>query len=113
MLYTVESWDNSQLQGMGQFKPAGPLYNIHCSEDSILYLHLPHCEIHTGKLILGYNVMIIINLIKEKYRVMCENEYECYSNITQTFVAFSQKVGRQFFSLFTYSCLKMVYIDQP
>ncbi|KAK3520979.1 hypothetical protein QTP86_034349, partial [Hemibagrus guttatus] len=49
VLYTVESWDNSQLQGMGQFKPAGPLYNIDCSEDSILYLHLPHCEIHTGK----------------------------------------------------------------
>ncbi|KAG7331387.1 hypothetical protein KOW79_005356 [Hemibagrus wyckioides] len=49
VLYTVESWDNSQLQGMGQFKPAGPLYNIDCSEDSILYLHLPHCEIHTDK----------------------------------------------------------------
>ncbi|KAM9486593.1 uncharacterized protein Hap1MRO34_006569 [Clarias gariepinus] len=45
--YTVVPWDNSQLQGMGQFQPAGPLYNIKCSEDSIVYLHLPHCEIHT------------------------------------------------------------------
>ncbi|KAF5903094.1 MORC family CW-type zinc finger protein 3, partial [Clarias magur] len=45
--YTVVPWDNSQLQGMGQFQPAGPLYNIKCSEDSVVYLHLPHCEIHT------------------------------------------------------------------
>ncbi|KAF5887785.1 NACHT, LRR and PYD domains-containing protein 1b allele 2-like, partial [Clarias magur] len=47
VLYAFVSWDKSQLQGMGQFQPAGPLYNITCSEDSILYLHLPHCEIHT------------------------------------------------------------------
>ncbi|XP_053352825.1 uncharacterized protein LOC128524327 isoform X1 [Clarias gariepinus] len=47
VLYTFVSWDKSQLQGMGQFQPAGPLYNITCIEDSILYLHLPHCEIHT------------------------------------------------------------------
>ncbi|MCJ8732332.1 hypothetical protein PDJAM_G00210010 [Pangasius djambal] len=49
VLYTVVSWNNSQLQGMGQFQPAGPLYNIQCSEGSVLYLHLPHCEIHTDK----------------------------------------------------------------
>ncbi|KAB5576853.1 hypothetical protein PHYPO_G00203290 [Pangasianodon hypophthalmus] len=49
VLYTVVSWDNSQLQGTGQFQPAGPLYSIKCSEGSVLYLHLPHCEIHTDK----------------------------------------------------------------
>ncbi|XP_060776912.1 NLR family CARD domain-containing protein 3-like isoform X4 [Neoarius graeffei] len=47
VLYTVVSWDNGQLQGLGQFQPAGPLYNINCSEGSILYLHFPHCEIQT------------------------------------------------------------------
>ncbi|XP_060732001.1 MORC family CW-type zinc finger protein 3-like isoform X2 [Tachysurus vachellii] len=49
VLYTVVPWDKSQLHGMGQFMPAGPLYNINCSEDSIRYLHLPHCEIPTEK----------------------------------------------------------------
>ncbi|XP_060776903.1 NACHT, LRR and PYD domains-containing protein 3-like [Neoarius graeffei] len=47
VLYTVVSWDNGQLQGLGQFQPAGPLYNINCAEGSILYLHFPHCEIQT------------------------------------------------------------------
>ncbi|XP_060776921.1 NACHT, LRR and PYD domains-containing protein 3-like isoform X2 [Neoarius graeffei] len=47
VLYTIVSWDNGQLQGLGQFQPAGPLYNINCSEGSILYLHVPHCEIQT------------------------------------------------------------------
>ncbi|XP_060776913.1 NACHT, LRR and PYD domains-containing protein 3-like isoform X5 [Neoarius graeffei] len=50
VLYTVVSWDNGQLQGLGQFQPAGPLYNINCSEGSILYLHFPHCEIQTGNI---------------------------------------------------------------
>ncbi|XP_053352823.1 MORC family CW-type zinc finger protein 3-like [Clarias gariepinus] len=45
--YTVVPWDKSQLQVMGQFQPAGPLYNIKCSKDSILHLHIPHCEIAT------------------------------------------------------------------
>ncbi|XP_047670964.1 NACHT, LRR and PYD domains-containing protein 1 homolog isoform X1 [Tachysurus fulvidraco] len=49
VLYTVVSWDDNQLLGMDQFMPAGPLYNINCSEDSIRYLHLPHCEIPTDK----------------------------------------------------------------
>ncbi|GAA6081705.1 NACHT, LRR and PYD domains-containing protein 1b allele 2-like [Tachysurus ichikawai] len=49
VLYTVVFWDKSQLPGMSQFMPAGPLYNINCSEDSIRYLHLPHCEIPTDK----------------------------------------------------------------
>ncbi|XP_053483629.1 uncharacterized protein LOC128609188 isoform X2 [Ictalurus furcatus] len=47
VLYTIVSWDYSQWQGIGQFQPAGPLYNIKCAEGSILYLHLPHCEIQT------------------------------------------------------------------
>ncbi|XP_060776901.1 NACHT, LRR and PYD domains-containing protein 3-like isoform X2 [Neoarius graeffei] len=49
VLYTIMSWDNGQLQGLGQFQPAGPLYNINCSEGSILYLHFPHCEIQTDR----------------------------------------------------------------
>ncbi|XP_060785444.1 uncharacterized protein LOC132891662 isoform X2 [Neoarius graeffei] len=48
VLYKIVPWDNSLLQGMDQFHPAGPLYNIDCSKGSILHLHLPHCEIHTA-----------------------------------------------------------------
>lgn len=54
VLYKIVPWDNSQLQGIGQFQPAGPLYNIECSEDSILYLHLPHCEIQTVSCSIDY-----------------------------------------------------------
>ncbi|KAM9440438.1 GTPase IMAP family member 8-like isoform 2-T3 [Clarias gariepinus] len=44
VLYRIVSWDRHVLNGLGQNKPAGPLYSIDCCEGSIRNLHLPHCE---------------------------------------------------------------------
>ncbi|KAI5090322.1 NACHT, LRR and PYD domains-containing protein 1b allele 2, partial [Silurus meridionalis] len=44
VLYSIVSWGSVQLDGMGQMQPAGPLYNIDCSEGSMCKLHLSHCE---------------------------------------------------------------------
>lgn len=52
----VASWDESQLEEMGQFQPAGPLYSMDCSEGSVQHLHLPHCEIDTGEVNLEFNM---------------------------------------------------------
>ncbi|KAI5090296.1 NACHT, LRR and PYD domains-containing protein 12 isoform X4 [Silurus meridionalis] len=49
VLYSIVSWGSVQLDGMGQMQPAGPLYNINCSEESMCKLHLPHCEINSDK----------------------------------------------------------------
>ncbi|XP_036417910.1 NACHT, LRR and PYD domains-containing protein 1-like [Colossoma macropomum] len=48
VLYRIDSWDARLLDGLGQMKPAGPLYNIDCFGGSISHLHLPHCEIVQG-----------------------------------------------------------------
>ncbi|XP_026061021.1 NACHT, LRR and PYD domains-containing protein 1b allele 3 [Carassius auratus] len=45
VLYRVDSWDPRLLDGLGQMKAAGPLYNIDCSAKSVLRLQLPHCVI--------------------------------------------------------------------
>ncbi|XP_050954195.1 NACHT, LRR and PYD domains-containing protein 1-like [Labeo rohita] len=45
VLYKTVSWDPHSLDGLGEMKPAGPLYDINCSDGSISGLHLPHCEI--------------------------------------------------------------------
>ncbi|XP_058650199.1 uncharacterized protein LOC131551319 isoform X7 [Onychostoma macrolepis] len=49
ILYNIVSWDPRLLDGLGQMKPAGPLYNIDCAAGSVSQLHLPHCEIFTEK----------------------------------------------------------------
>ncbi|KAI5621582.1 NACHT, LRR and PYD domains-containing protein 12 isoform X3 [Silurus asotus] len=49
VLYSIVSWGSVRLDGMGQMQPAGPLYNIDCSEGSMCKLHLPHCEINSDK----------------------------------------------------------------
>ncbi|XP_046692027.1 NACHT, LRR and PYD domains-containing protein 1b allele 2-like [Silurus meridionalis] len=49
VLYSIVSWGSVQLDGIGQMQPAGPLYNIDCSEGSMCKLHLPHCEINSDK----------------------------------------------------------------
>ncbi|KAL1280833.1 hypothetical protein QQF64_015433 [Cirrhinus molitorella] len=49
MLYNIVSWDSCLLDGLGQMKPAGPLYNIDCAAGSVSQLHLPHCEILSEK----------------------------------------------------------------
>ncbi|KAI5630529.1 NACHT, LRR and PYD domains-containing protein 1b allele 2, partial [Silurus asotus] len=50
VLYSIVSWGSVQLDSMGQMQPAGPLYNIDCSEGSMCKLHLPHCEINSDKI---------------------------------------------------------------
>lgn len=50
VMYRVVPWDNHVLAGLHHMDPAGPLYSIDCLEGSISYLHLPHCEVHWGKL---------------------------------------------------------------
>ncbi|XP_059358635.1 NACHT, LRR and PYD domains-containing protein 1 homolog, partial [Carassius carassius] len=45
VLYRVVSWDPRLLDGLGQMRPAGPLYDIDCAAKSVLRLHLPHCVI--------------------------------------------------------------------
>ncbi|XP_026061519.1 NACHT, LRR and PYD domains-containing protein 1b allele 3-like [Carassius auratus] len=45
VLYRVDSWDPRLLDGLGQMRPAGPLYDIDCSAKSVLRLQLPHCVI--------------------------------------------------------------------
>ncbi|XP_049332416.1 uncharacterized protein LOC107197941 isoform X5 [Astyanax mexicanus] len=49
VLYRIDSWDTNVLDGLGQMKPAGPLYDIDCFEGSINYLYFPHCEILTDQ----------------------------------------------------------------
>ncbi|XP_076849424.1 uncharacterized protein LOC143497400 isoform X2 [Brachyhypopomus gauderio] len=44
VLYKIVSWDTHLMDGLGNTKPAGPLYNIECIEGSVSHLHLPHCE---------------------------------------------------------------------
>ncbi|XP_042624040.1 NACHT, LRR and PYD domains-containing protein 1 homolog [Cyprinus carpio] len=41
VLYNIVSWD----PGLGQLRPAGPLYNIECSAGSVSELHFQHCMI--------------------------------------------------------------------
>ncbi|XP_029373506.1 NACHT, LRR and PYD domains-containing protein 1b allele 3-like [Echeneis naucrates] len=43
LLYNTVQWDESLLQSAGK-TAAGPLFNIHCPEDAVCELHLPHCE---------------------------------------------------------------------
>ncbi|KAL7891397.1 hypothetical protein AOLI_G00008730 [Acnodon oligacanthus] len=45
VLYKIISWDVGLLDGLGQMQPAGPLYDIDCTQGLVSYLHLPHCEI--------------------------------------------------------------------
>ncbi|XP_060732017.1 MORC family CW-type zinc finger protein 3-like [Tachysurus vachellii] len=99
VLYTVVPWDNNQLLGMGQFIPAGPLYNINCSEDSILNLHLPHCEIPTDK-----------SKIELSVAHFSEGNVEIIKplNITNTHVIFEVQ-GLSIFGLFK----KLIYSENP
>ncbi|XP_028288984.1 NACHT, LRR and PYD domains-containing protein 12-like [Parambassis ranga] len=43
LMYRTIQWDESLLQPARK-TPAGPLFNIHCSEGAVTQLHLPHCE---------------------------------------------------------------------
>ncbi|XP_029380395.1 uncharacterized protein LOC115057422 [Echeneis naucrates] len=49
LLYNTVQWDESLLQSAGKMA-AGPLFNIHCAEDAVCELHLPHCETEDGEI---------------------------------------------------------------
>ncbi|XP_036375400.1 uncharacterized protein LOC118771499 [Megalops cyprinoides] len=46
--YSTALWDSNLLTPTGQ-QPAGPLFNITCPQGSMRELHLPHCEVLSGK----------------------------------------------------------------
>ncbi|CAB1344227.1 unnamed protein product, partial [Coregonus sp. 'balchen'] len=46
VLYRTVPWNRRLLAKRGK-RPAGPLFNIDCSQKSVCQLHLPHCEIHS------------------------------------------------------------------
>ncbi|XP_063344853.1 NACHT, LRR and PYD domains-containing protein 1-like [Pelmatolapia mariae] len=48
VVYRIVSW-NRKLLAQHHKKPAGPLFDIKCQQQSVCQLHLPHCElISTG-----------------------------------------------------------------
>uniref|UniRef100_A0A3Q2DV13 FIIND domain-containing protein n=1 Tax=Cyprinodon variegatus TaxID=28743 RepID=A0A3Q2DV13_CYPVA len=44
--YRIVPWDTRLLSQHGK-KPAGPLFDISCQQQSVAQLHLPHCEIRS------------------------------------------------------------------
>ncbi|XP_015258553.1 PREDICTED: caspase recruitment domain-containing protein 8-like [Cyprinodon variegatus] len=44
--YRIVPWDRRLLSQHGK-KPAGPLFDISCQQQSVAQLHLPHCEIRS------------------------------------------------------------------
>ncbi|XP_073344074.1 uncharacterized protein [Pagrus major] len=46
VVYRVVSWDR-RLLAQHHKKPAGPLFDIKCLQQSVCRLHLPHCEIRS------------------------------------------------------------------
>lgn len=78
VLYGTEAWDPRLLDGLGQMRPAGPLYNIDCFKGSVSHLHLPHCEIQHGRMTLiwefvlymgGNNIVYLIYSTRADLRV--------------------------------------------
>ena len=48
LLYRTVQWNENHLQSAGK-RPAGPLFDIKCSEEAVSKLHFPHCEQKPGK----------------------------------------------------------------
>ncbi|KAM4606450.1 uncharacterized protein ACJ7VT_016644 isoform 1-T1 [Polymixia lowei] len=46
VVYTIVPWNQRLLAQLGK-RPAGPLFDIKCSQQSVCQLHLPHCEIRS------------------------------------------------------------------
>ncbi|XP_067434965.1 caspase recruitment domain-containing protein 8-like [Thunnus thynnus] len=46
VVYRIVSW-NRRLLAQHHKKPAGPLFDIKCLQQSVCQLHLPHCEIRS------------------------------------------------------------------
>ncbi|KAK5620671.1 hypothetical protein CRENBAI_020571 [Crenichthys baileyi] len=46
VFYRIVPWSRRSLSQHGK-KPAGPLFDIRCQQQSLVQLHLPHCEIRS------------------------------------------------------------------
>ncbi|XP_062297402.1 NACHT, LRR and PYD domains-containing protein 1b allele 3-like [Scomber scombrus] len=74
--YRIVPW-NRRLLAQHHKKPAGPLFDIKCFQQSVCQLHLPHCEIRsTG----GCKFLKVAHVIDEGI------EYITPHNITETHV---------------------------
>ncbi|XP_053198781.1 NACHT, LRR and PYD domains-containing protein 1b allele 2-like [Scomber japonicus] len=61
MVYRIVPW-NHRLLAQYHKKPAGPLFDIKCLQESVCQLHLPHCEIRsTG----GCKFLSVAHVIEE------------------------------------------------
>ncbi|XP_067341491.1 uncharacterized protein [Channa argus] len=67
LLYSTVQWDESLLQLAGKI-PAGPLFNIKCSEDAVCELHLPHCE--TKDALLSDGLLSVVHISDELMSIL-------------------------------------------
>ncbi|XP_015258738.1 PREDICTED: caspase recruitment domain-containing protein 8-like [Cyprinodon variegatus] len=59
--YRIVPWERRLLSQHGK-KPAGPLFDISCQQQSVAQLHLPHCEIHPTE---GCNFLSVAHIHDE------------------------------------------------
>ncbi|XP_026217996.1 NLR family CARD domain-containing protein 3-like isoform X2 [Anabas testudineus] len=57
--YRTVQWDESLIQPTGK-TPAGPLFNIQCSQDAVCQLQLPHCE--TSDVLLSERLLSVVHI---------------------------------------------------
>ncbi|XP_022625233.1 NACHT, LRR and PYD domains-containing protein 1b allele 3-like [Seriola dumerili] len=76
VVYRIVPWDRRQLAQYHK-KPAGPLFDIRCVQQSVCRLHLPHCEISsTG----GCHFLSVAHVKEESMELITPHE------ITETHV---------------------------
>ncbi|XP_045546160.1 uncharacterized protein isoform X2 [Salmo salar] len=66
VLYRTVQWDDSLLHSTGR-TPAGPLFSIECPQGSVRQLHLPHCEISSGK---GFDSLSVVHVTGDSVEVL-------------------------------------------
>ncbi|XP_064827455.1 sterile alpha motif domain-containing protein 9-like [Oncorhynchus masou masou] len=66
VLYRTVQWDDSLLHSTGR-TPAGPLFSIECPRGSVRQLHLPHCEISSGK---GFDSLSVAHVTGDSVEVL-------------------------------------------
>ncbi|KAM9437594.1 uncharacterized protein ACWYII_015456 isoform 2-T3 [Salvelinus alpinus] len=66
VLYRTVQWDDSLLHSTGR-TPAGPLFSIECPQGSVRQLHLPHCEIPSGK---GFDSLSVAHVTGDSVEVL-------------------------------------------
>ncbi|KAF3703941.1 NACHT, LRR and PYD domains-containing protein 1a [Channa argus] len=61
--YRTVQWDENLLQTAGKM-PAGPLFDIKCSDDAVCQLQLPHCE--TEDALLSDGLLSVIHISEDR-----------------------------------------------